>query len=516
MSLARSSFTVGGLTLLSRLFGFIRDMMVANILGASIYTDAFFVAFKLPNFLRRLFAEGAFNSAFLPMFAGMLKTEGKEASMRFASDAYSLLFFVLLIITVLCIIFMPHLMWFLAPGFSDDPVKFNLTVDLTRITFPYIIFISLVCLQGGVLNSFDKFAAVAATPILMNLAMIGGLWLKYFTPTPAHALTWGVMIAGVVQYAWLYYFCWKADALPRLHFPKLTGGVKRLLSLIAPAALGAGVVQINLMMDVILASGIPNGVSYLYYADRLYELPLGVIGIAVATALLPTLSKHVRAGALQEAIDDTNQAIMLVMLFGLPSTAALITIAHPLVATIFQHGEFTAHHTSMVYPALIAFTCSLPAFLLVKIFSSNFFAAQDTKTPVKIAVLCVLINFIFNLILREFYAHVGLAMATTISGWVNAAFLGTILYRRGMFVPDMKLGSFISKTILACAVMSGTLRLTHEMTLSWYDEGLHIRILALSLLISAGAISFFTMLIATKAISLQGMKRLLKPSKKQA
>jgi putative peptidoglycan lipid II flippase len=514
MSLARSSFTVGGLTLLSRLFGFVRDMLVANILGASIYTDAFFVAFKLPNFLRRLFAEGAFNSAFLPMFAGMLKTEGKEASMRFASDAYSLLFFVLTIITVLAIIFMPSLMCVLAPGFSDDPVKFDLTVDLTRITFPYIIFISLVCLQGGVLNSFGKFAAVAATPILMNIAMIGGLGLKYFTPSPAHALTWGVMIAGIIQYAWLYYFCWKAGVLPKLHMPRLTGGVKRLLTLIAPAALGAGVVQINLMVDVILASGIPNGVSYLYYADRLYELPLGVIGIAVATALLPTLSKHVRAGAFQEAIDDTNQAIMLVMLFGLPSTAALITIAHPLVATIFQHGVFSAHDTYMVFPALIAFTCSLPAFLLVKIFSSNFFAAQDTKTPVKIAVLCVTVNFIFNLILREYYAHVGLAMATTISGWLNASMLGTILYRKGMFVPNYKLGSFISKTILSCAVMSGVLASGNLMLTTFFEGTLFMRVSALTILIGAGGISFFVMMYATKAISPRAIKSMLKPSKK--
>ena len=517
MSLARSSMIVGSLTLLSRFFGFVRDMMIASILGASIYTDAFFVAFKLPNFLRRLFAEGAFNSAFLPMFAGMLKTEGKDASMRFASEAYSLLFFILTIITILAIIFMPHLMFILAPGFTDDPEKLQLTISLTRITFPYIIFISLVCLQGGILNSIDKFAAVAAAPILMNICFIIGLPLfSPFTPTAAHAFSWGVILAGIAQFYWLYYFCRKAGMAPILHFPKFSGNVRRLLHLIAPAALGAGVAQVNLMIDLIIASDIHQGVSYLYYADRIYELPLGVIGIAVATALLPTLSKHIRSGAHQEAIADVNHAIMLVMLFGLPCTAALSLIAEPIISVVFEHGAFSAHDTQLTYPALVAFSCGLPAFLLVKIFASCFFAAQNTKTPVRIAIVCVLVNLAFNLILKESFAHVGMAMATTISGWLNACCLGFILYRNQQFAPDRALGSFLSKTILSCACMQASLAYALHLLAPWLEGALLWRTTALTIIITAGAATFFIVMFATKALSKHGLKQLIKPKSKQA
>lgn len=517
MSLARSSLVVGSLTLLSRVFGFVRDMMIATTLGASIYTDAFFVAFKLPNFLRRLFAEGAFNSAFLPMFAGMLKTEGKEASMQFASEAYSWLFFILCIITTLAIIFMPHLMFILAPGFSDDPVKLELTIALTRITFPYIIFISLVCLQGGILNSIDKFAAVAATPILMNICFIIGLPLfSPFTPTAAHAFAWGVLLAGLVQFLWLYRFCHQANMSPKLHFPKFTPHVKKLFTLIAPAALGAGVAQINLMIDLIIASDIHQGVSYLYYADRIYELPLGVIGIAVATALLPALSKHVRAGAHDEAVKYTNQAIMLVMCFGLPCATALTLIAEPVIAVVFEHGEFSSQDTLLTFPALIAFACGLPAFLLVKIFASCFFAAQDTKTPVRIAIICVLVNLTFNLLLKASFAHVGMAMATSISGWLNATLLGFVLYRKKQFSPNYALGSFISKTILSCAIMHITLAITLHYLTPWLQHSLFFRILALTIIISAGGLTYFASMYCTRAIDKKGLKNLIKPRNNKA
>lgn len=517
MSLARSSLVVGSLTLLSRVFGFVRDMMIATTLGASIYTDAFFVAFKLPNFLRRLFAEGAFNSAFLPMFAGMLKTEGKEASMQFASEAYSWLFFILCIITVLAIVFMPHLMFILAPGFSDDPIKLELTIALTRITFPYIIFISLVCLQGGILNSIDKFAAVAATPILMNICFIIGLPLfSPFTPTAAHAFAWGVLLAGVVQFFWLYRFCRKANMSPKLQFPRFTPHVKRLLTLIAPAALGAGVAQVNLMIDLIIASDIPQGVSYLYYADRMYELPLGVIGIAVATALLPALSKHVRAGAHEEALRYTNQAVMLVMCFGLPCATAFTLLAEPIIAVVFEHGAFSPHDTSQTFPALIAFACGLPAFLLVKIFASCFFAAQDTKTPVRIAIVCVLVNLTFNLLLKESFAHVGMAMATSISGWLNALCLGYVLHRKKRFVPDYALGSFISKTILSCSLMHIILAITLQAAQPWLHANLLWRSLALTGIITAGGTTFMLSMFLTRAVDKKGLKGLIKPKSNKA
>ncbi len=497
MSLLKSSFTVGGLTLLSRLFGFLRDMVMAFLLGAGMQTDAFFVAFKLPNFMRRLFAEGAFNSAFLPMFAGKLKTEGREDALRFASEAFTLLLLILLIVTAIAMLFMPQLMFVLAPGFSNDPEKFALTVTLTRITFPYLIFISLICLLGGVLNSFDRFAAVASAPIVMNVTIIGAmLLLPAYMPTPAHALSVGVLLAGVGQYAWLALACRRDKTVPKLVRPRLSPDMKKLLLLIGPAALGAGVVQVNLLIDVIIASTMEHAVSYLYYADRLYELPLGVIGIAVATALLPRLSREVRSGEKGEALKLVNESILLVAFFGLPAAAALLMIAHPVIMVLFEHGQFSAGDTMATAPALIAYAAGLPSFLLVKIFASVFFAAQDTRTPVRVAIVAVIVNLVFNLILMQFFAHVGLAMATSISGWVNAAMLGILLHRRGMFLPGRKL-------MFSCLKMAGA---TGGMMLAlwglklllegWLGGPLWQAALALGMLITGGAAVYFLLAFA--------------------
>ena len=296
MSLVKSTVVIGSCTFLSRIFGFLRDMLIANVIGASWLSDAFFLAFKLPNFFRRLFAEGAFNVAFVPLFAGKLEESGKNVAMRFASEALSVLLVVLLILNAAFLLFMPVLLPLIAPGFTDDPEKFDLTVTLARIAFPYILLISMVSLLGGILNSLRKFAAVALTPVLLNIVLIAALLgLSDYTETPAHALSWGVSIAGCVQCLWLIIACKRADALPSLLLPRITPQIKRLLVLIAPAALGAGVAQINLLIDVILASRFEDGVSYLYYADRITQLPIGVIGVAASTALLPMLSSHLKA-----------------------------------------------------------------------------------------------------------------------------------------------------------------------------------------------------------------------------
>jgi putative peptidoglycan lipid II flippase len=511
MSLVRSSAIVGSLTLVSRVFGFVRDMLVAYFLGASMATDAFFVAFKLPNFLRRLFAEGAFNAGFLPMFAGMVKTQGREAARQFSSEAGSFLLWVVSAVTILAILFTPHVVLLMAPGFSHEPEKLDLAVALTRITFPYIVFISLVSLMGGVLNSLDKFAAVAATPIGMNLAMIAGLWLfRPFVPTDGHALAWGVVLAGLVQLVWLAWFCHRTGMLPRLWLrPRLTPQVRTLLNRIAPAAVGAGVMQINQIMDVVLASLLTsNAISFLYYADRIYELPLGVIGIAVATALLPLLSKEIKAGNREVAVRHVNQAIMLVLLFGLPSAAGLFALSTPIIQGLFQYGRFNAADTAAVAPALVAFAAGLPALLVIKILSNCFYASEDTKTPMKIAVLCIGVNFVCNIVFMQFFAHVGIAIATSIAGWLNASLLARTLHRRQLFQPDRALMVFLGKTLLACLLMMGALLALTPLAEGWLAGAVIHRAVALAGLVSVGGAVYVTAMLATKAVDLALIRRL--------
>lgn len=510
MSLIRSSFSIGSMTLVSRIFGFVRDMLVANVLGASFMADAFVVAFKLPNFFRRLFAEGAFNQAFLPMFAGMVKTGSREEALRFASDALSWLIVVVSAVVGLCMLFMPWLMYILAPGFDEDPITYDLSIILTRITFPYLLFITIVSLLGGVLNSFEKFTAVASTPIVMNVSMIAGLYLfAPVTPNAAHALAWGVFLAGVTQLFWLVYFCKKSDILPAIHFPRFTPEVKKLLIVVAPAAVGAGVTQINLMIDTMIATLIPNGVSYLYYADRIFELPLGVIGIAVATALLPTLSKHIRAGERDQAIRTTNQSIKMVMFLGLPSCGALMVIAEPIIHVIFERGAFLPEDTAAVYPALMAFTLGLPGHLVAKILASNFFAAQDTKTPVKIGVACVILNLILNLILMQFLAHVGIAMATSITGYVNAGALAYILYKRGHFAPDVSLQYFVLKCLVSTFGMMAVLWGTADLLEPMLHDLFFWQVGALCFLVGVGGAAYAGLIVLSGGIALKDLKRIL-------
>lgn len=513
MSLLRSSATVGAFTLLSRFFGFARDVIIANVMGAGAMTDAFFMAFKLPNFLRRLFAEGAFNAAFLPMFAGMLKTQGNRRAMAFASHIMTSLIIVLCIITSLAIFFMPSVITLLAPGYAHDPEMLTLTTELTRITFPYIIFISIVCLLGGILNSHHKFAAVAFTPVLLNITLISSLLLlPDFTESTAHAISIGVCIAGAVQALWLIIMNIKAGTMPRLSRPKYNKDAQKMLRSFLPVALGAGVAQVNQLIDVIIATYYDNAVSFLYYADRLYELPLGVIGIAIATALLPMLSKHIRAEEHEAANAAIDQALRFTALIGIPSTIGLIILANPIVRTIYQHGAFTEQDALAVVPALIAYSLGLPAFLIIKIFANCFFAAQDTKTPVKIAIICLITNLIFNLVLVQYFAHVGLALATTISGWVNATLLGTALYRRNIFRPTANLLALLAK-ICFCAVIMGavTYGIYHWLA-EWFTQAILWQAAGMALLLIAGAGTYISSLFISRTLTIRDVKSWLQPS----
>lgn len=492
MSLARSTATIGSYTMISRVLGFVRDVTIASALGASYLSDAFFVAFRLPNYLRRLFAEGAFNAAFVPMYAGMLATDGKDKARQFSSEAMSFLTLILLIVTGLFIIFMPAIMHVLAFGFVRDPLKFTLAVTLTRITMPYIIFISLVSLMGAVLNSFHKFAAAAATPIIMNLCLILiPLLINPLTPTGAHALAIAVMVAGVAQWLWLVWFCHKEGMLPTLMRPRLTPDVKRLLVIIAPVALGAGVAQINLFIDTIIATYFDSGVSYLYYADRINELPLAIIGIALGTALLPMLSRQIREGRRAEANHSQNRAIELALFLSLPSAAALMVVAEPIIMAMFQRGEFVAGDTAQTYPALIAFAIGLPSFVLIKILSPSFYANQDTKTPFKIALVCIGVNFAFNLALMFPLRHVGMALATSIAGWVNVALLTTVLVRRQWLVIESHLFRQVGKMLATCALMVLALYHMRPLILQWMANAHQMERLAILLAMVSGGVAIY-------------------------
>lgn len=493
------------------MLGFVRDAMIANTLGASYLSDAFFVAFKLPNFFRRLFAEGAFNAAFVPSFAAMLTTDGREQALRFASEVLSVLLVALLILNAIFIIFMPWLLPVLAPGFTGSATKFSLTVALSRICFPYILFISLVSLLGGILNSINRFAAPASAPILLNICMILGLlFLTEYAHTPAHAVSIAVFVAGMVQCGWLILACWRADMLPSLLWPKFTDKVKKMLLLMAPAALGSGVQQLNLLVDVMIASSLAGAVSYLYYADRIIQLPVGMIGVAVGTALLPMLSKILREGRKDAAIHHMNRALEMVLLFGIPSTMALWVIGELITRVIYQHGAFSASDADATTSALIAFSAGLPAFLAVKVFAPVFYANHDTKTPLRIALVCVAVNLALNLILIHPFKHVGMAIATSTASWLNLALLLRTLTKRGLYAPDDVVKIRLAKMLLSGAVMALMIALLQRGYHEFFAaDAKAFQAALLIVAIALGMVVYGAMILKLKTVDMREVKGLL-------
>lgn len=459
-SILKSASTIAFFTAISRVLGFARDMTIAALLGTSALADAFFVAFRLPNFFRTLFAEGAFSAAFVPTFTGILTKDGREKAIQFAEKMFSLMLWVLLIFTIIMQIAMPFVMLGLAPGFSKNPEQFDLAVYLTRITFPYLLFISLVSLLGGILNSLSKFAAAAATPIFLNLTLIlVPLVLDKYTATPAHSLSWSVAIAGVVQFIWLYYNCVRQGIWIKPRLPSLPPEVRKALKLMLPGIIAAGAVQINLWISTLIATLVPNTVSTLYYADRINQLPLAIIGVALGTAILPLLSRQMREGQKQEANQTLNQAIFMAMFFTLPAAMGFLGIAYPIMATLFERGAFTAADSFASAQPLIAYGFGLPAFVLIKVLVPGFFAAENTKTPVKIATFCIFINlpltwlFVHYFPLLGLNSATGIATATTISAWVNAGVLFTLLKRHGQLTLLPATTRNILYSVLVAALM---------------------------------------------------------------
>ena len=492
MALLRAMVTIGGWTMASRILGFARDILIATYLGAGPVPDAFFVAFKFPNFFRRLFAEGAFNAAFVPQFAAVLEASGLAAARRFAGETLAVLLVVLLPFTFAAQAAMPWLMVVIAPGFLATPETFELAVELTRITFPYLLFMAVAALIAGVLNSLDRFAAAAAAPIVLNVILIAGLvGLRERLPTPAHTLAWGVAVAGIAQFVWLVAALNRAGADLRLPWPRLTPRVRTTLRLMVPGAIGAGVVQINLVIDVILASTLPAGaISYLYFADRVSQLPLGVVGVAVGVALLPLMSRQLASGDTAAADDSQNRAIEFALLLTIPAAAALIVLPRPVVAVLFEHGAFDPGDTTATARALAAFATGLPAYVMIKALAPGFFARADTATPVKVAALAVLINVAVAVFLMQFIAHVGIALATAISAWFNAASLALILLRRGHLKPDGRLRARLPRMIVAAAIMAAVLWYGADAAGTlWAERGL-ARIGALAALVAGGLVVY--------------------------
>lgn len=497
MNLVKATATIGGLTLISRIAGFARDVLQATFVGAGAAADAFLIAFRLPNLFRALFAEGAFASAFVPMFNRQVGADGGDlgGAKRFAEDVLSVLLPVLALFTLVMVVATAPIVWALTGGFPDAaPGKFDLTVDFTRLTFPYLLLISLVSLMGGLLNSVGRFWVNAAAPILLNLALIAGM-LLFHGPDPtetARVQALCVTMGGILQFGWLLWACWRADIRLRLRWPRLTDKVKTLLKLILPAALGAGAVQFNLLISTALAARfLPEGaVSYLYYADRLNQLPLGLIGIGVGTAMLPALSRQLGAGQDGAAGHTQNRAVELVLLLTLPAAAALMISAEPIIRSLLQYGAFRPEDTLPTARALAAFSLGLPAYVLIKVLTPGFHARQDTQMPVRIAIASMLVNLVGNLLLVWPLGHVGIALSTAVAAWVNAGALYWVLRRRGHFTIDARLAKRLPRLLVATLVMVPVLIGLGLVLAPWLGGALAARAGALVLLLGAGGIAY--------------------------
>lgn len=505
----RGILTVGGWTMASRVLGLVRDILLASLAGIGPVADAFFVANRLPNMFRRLFGEGAFNAAFVPEFSGLLHTEGPDAARQFAREAIGVLGFWLLGLTVVGEIFMPFLMRALAPGFSDDPAKFALAVDLARITFPYLFLICIAALLSGVLNGMNLFAAAGASQVIYNVFSIGSmLLLAAYVPTIGHALALGVSTAGVAQLALLVWAVSRAGMSVSRPRARLTPRMRVLLRRMWPGLIGASAQQLNAAVDVVIGSLLPAGtVSLLYYADRLNQLPLGVIGTAVGTALLPRLSRQVRAGEAATAIDTLNRSIEYALFLTVPAALALFVSGYSIMAVLFGRGAFDLHDAHLASQSLAAYAAGLPAIVLVKVLAPAFFARGDTATPVRIGLLTLVVNLALNVALMGPLAHVGPPVATSLAATLNLALLGWMLAKRGQLVPDAHLRSCIPRMTAAACVMAGTLWAAQTTVLRVTEHTGLLRWATLALLVCTGLVAYAIAAQLLGAFDLRDIRR---------
>ncbi len=470
----------------SRALGFARDMLIAALAGTGPVADAFFIALRVPNLFRRLFGEGAFNAAFVPEFSGILATEGPEPARQFAQEAIAVMAFWLLLLTGIGEVFMPQLMHVLAPGFADVPGKEALTIDLARITFPYVFLICLAALLSGVLNGLDKFAAAAAAPLVFNGVSIGAmLLLTPYVPTVGHSLAWGVTVSGVLQLALLAWAVRRSGMTLHIPRPRLTPRMRILLRRMGPGLVGAGVTQLNLAVDVVIVSFLPPGsASLLYYADRVNQLPLGVIGTAVGTALLPLLSRQARSGLAAEAVDTLNRAIEITLVLTLPAALALAVSGRPIMLVLFSRGAFDATSAMLGAQSLAAYAIGLPAFVLLKVLVPAFFAHGDTSTPVRVGMAAIALNLCLNLLFMVPLQHVGPALATSVSAIFNVTLLAVLLARRGRLSLGPRLRRRLPRMVGAAFAMAVALVYGQDWLAPWL--GTAWKYAALAVLVGGG------------------------------
>ncbi|MDH3666837.1 MAG: murein biosynthesis integral membrane protein MurJ [Paracoccaceae bacterium] len=489
--LLRGFATVGGWTLASRVLGFMRDILIAAFLGSGPVAEAFFVAFRLPNMFRRFFAEGAFNMAFIPLFAKKLEGEGRDAARRFGEEAMSVLLTALIALTVIAQLAMPWFVLALASGFdgSDGGERFDLAVAFSRVVFPYIVFISLAALFSGILNSFGRFAAAAAAPVLLNVVLIAAMLLAHAAgwevgPT----LSWAVFVAGIAQLALVALAAGRAGMKLRLRMPRLTRDVRRLIALGIPAALAGGVMQINLLVGTQVASYFDGAVSWLWYADRLYQLPLGVVGVAIGVVLLPELSRRVRAGDAAASAGAMNRAAEFSLLLTLPATVAFIALPVLITGVLFERGAFTGADTAATATALTIYALGLPAFVLQKVIQPAFFAREDTRTPLNYALVSMVVNIVVAVGGAPVIGYLAAALGTTLAGWVNLALLWRGAQRFGTGVAvDERLAHrwprILGASLVMGAIILGLAEAIAAIAPDW-------RIAGLIVIVALGALSF--------------------------
>lgn len=514
MSLIRKFATVASGTLMSRIFGFVREMLMAAAVGTGPVADAFNAAFRFPNTFRRLFAEGAFNSAFVPLFAKQIEEDGVESARKFSEEVFGVLFSVLLILTLVMELSMPFLVrYIIAPGFVNDGIKFEATVRFAVIMFPYLACMSLAAMMAGMLNSLHRYFAAAIAPIFLNIILIGVLiYAWHYKLDPWHVgigLSWGVMASGVVQLLIVWIAVANAGMKISFRRPRFTDNVRRLLWLALPAAITGGITQINLLINTNIASGEAGALSSLVYADRLYQLPLGVVGIAVATVLLPELSRALRSSNFKEATNLQNRSVEFTLLLTLPAAAAFLVMSEPIVRLLFEHGNFTAQSTHVVSSILGIYGLGLPAFVLIKAFIPGFFAREDTKTPMIFAGISVAVNVTLAITLFPLFSAKGIAVAEISAGWVNAILLFVTLVKRGHWGNDTLLLRRIPRLFCASVIMAILLYyaigfLTFPLSAA---ASFSLRAISVGGLVLAAMIIYFSLAILLGATSLSTVKK---------
>lgn len=523
MKLYRSFLTVGGLTLLSRILGFLRDILAAAVLGTGFVADAFYVAFRFPNLFRRLFGEGAFNSAFVPLYAAKLEGEGREAAQKFASEAMTGLSFVLILLSVIAILGMPWLMYLLAPGFSETAEKFELAVHLTQITFPYLLCMSLVALMSGILNTIGKFVESSSVSIVLNtvlsIAMLITIWLDLRgEPSAGYVQAWGVFAAGLLQLVLLMWGLKRNNLVLKFTKQLWTKDIKKLLMLGIPGVISGGITQINIAIGTMIASLQEGAVSHLYYADRLYELPLAIVGIAIGVVLLPDVSRHLRAGNQAAVMDSQNRSFEFAMLLTLPASVALFVIPREIVGILFERGVFTGQDTVYTAEALRLFALGLPAFVLIKVFSPAYFARQDTKTPMTYAGWSLTANTIGSVFLFFMFRslgwlpHLGIAVATTLGGWMNALLLYKGLKDKKYYILDERLKRALPRIIVSSLMMGVVLYFSTSVVMQFIQNipMTSLNFFALVVLVGAGMLFYFLAILVTGAASVQQLRSIVK------